>query len=51
MMRINEREFTKKIYESIFEGRGVRGRPPAKWIYRVEEYWREKVGGRGMERA
>ncbi len=26
-------------------------RPPVKWTNRVEEYWRESVGGRGLEYA
>lgn len=47
VMKTNEYDFTKKVYESTTEGRGVRGRgergvyPPVKWINRVEEYWRE----------
>ncbi len=41
VMSMNERDFTKMVYESRIEGRGVRGRPPVKWINRVEEYWRE----------
>ncbi len=48
VMRMNECNFTKKVYESTIGGRGVRGRPPVKYINRVEEYWRERVGGRGM---
>ncbi len=48
-MRMNECDFTNRVYESTIEGRGVRGRPPVKWISRVEEYWRERAGGRGME--
>ncbi len=48
-MRMNECDFTKRVYESTIEGRGVRGRPPVKWTNRVEEYWRERAGGRGME--
>ncbi len=27
-MRMNERDFTKRVYESRNEGRGVRGKPP-----------------------
>ncbi len=38
VMRMNECDFTKRVYESTIEGRGVRGRPPVKWINRVEEY-------------
>ncbi len=51
VMRMNECDFMKKVYESTIEGRGVRGRPPMKWINRVEEHWRETAGGRGMECA
>ncbi len=42
VMRMNECAFTKRVYESTIEGRGVRGRPPVKWISRVKEYWRER---------
>ncbi len=49
VVRMNECEFTERVYESTIEGRGVRGKPPVKWINRVEEYWRERAGGRGME--
>ncbi len=45
VMRMNECAFTKRVYESTTEGRGVRGRPPVKWINRVEEYWRERKSG------
>ncbi len=41
VMRMSECDFTKSIHESTTEGRGVRGRPPEKWINRVEEYWRK----------
>ncbi len=37
----------KRVYESLTEGRGVRGRLPVKWINRVEEYWRESGQERG----
>ncbi len=43
-MRMNECDLTKRVYESTIEGRGVRGRPPAKWINRVEEYTKEYKG-------
>ena len=36
----------KEVYESGVRGGGVRGRPPVKWINRVEEYLR----GRGIGR-
>ncbi len=49
--RMNECDFTKSVYGSTIEGREVRERPPVKWINRVEEYWRERVGGRGLECA
>ncbi len=42
LMRMNECDFTKTVYESTIEGRGVRGRPPVEWINRVEENWRER---------
>ncbi len=42
VMRMNECAFTKRVYESTIEGRGVRGRPPIKWINRVQE--KEQVG-------
>ncbi len=42
VMRMNECNFIKMVYDSTIEGRGVRGRPPVKWIVRVEEYWRER---------
>ncbi len=45
------RDFTKRVYESTIEGRGVRGRPPVKWINRVAEYWIETAGGISMECA
>ncbi len=51
VMRMNECDFTKRVYESTIEGRGVRGRPPVKWINRVEGYWRERAGGRDLECA
>ncbi len=51
VMRMNECDFAKRVYESKIEGRGVRGRPPVKWINRVEEYWSERTGGRGLECA
>ncbi len=37
--RMNECDFTKRIYESTTEGRGEMGRRPVKWINRVEKYW------------
>ncbi len=52
MMKMNECIFTKKVqYESRIERRRERGKPPVKWINRVEEYRRERVGGRGLECA
>ncbi len=51
VMRMNECAFTKRVFESTIEGRGVVGRPPVKWINRVEEYWRKRVGWLGLEYA
>ncbi len=51
LMRMNACDFSKRVYESTIEGRGARERPPVKWINRVEEYWRERAGRRGMECA
>ncbi len=42
---MNECNFTKRVYESTTERREVRGRPPVKWINKVEEYWRERESG------
>ncbi len=50
-MRMNECDFTERVYESRIEGTGVKGRPPVKWINRVEEYWRERLDGQGLECA
>ncbi len=36
VMRMSECDFTKRVYESIIEGREVMGRPPVKWINRVK---------------
>jgi len=46
MERMQESEFTKKVYKSTIDGTGVRGRPPVKWENRVEEYMRERNRGR-----
>ncbi len=48
---MNGCDFTKRVYESTIEGKGVRGRPQVKWINRVKEYWRERAGERGLECA
>ena len=40
----------KEVYESEVRGEGVRGRPPVKWINRVDEYLRGR-GIRGLERG
>ena len=32
----------RKTYDSTVRGRGVRGRPPASWDNRIEEYLRER---------
>ena len=47
--RMEDGELTKRVYESKIEGVGVRGRPPAKWNSRVEEYMRERNQGRMQE--
>ncbi len=50
-MRMNECEFTKKIYESTIEGRVTSKGETTSEVDRVEEYWRERAGGRGLECA
>ena len=45
--RMRKEDLTKRVYNSEIEGRGVRGRPPVRWMSRVEEYYRER-SGRGM---
>ncbi len=44
---------TRRVYVSEIEGGNVRGRPPVKWRYRVQEYVRERGGGslRNFEQA
>ncbi len=37
VMRINECDFTKRVYESTIEGRGVRGRKPVKLVLGLED--------------
>ncbi len=44
VMRMNECDFTKRVYESTIEGRGVRGRPLVKWINSGRVLEREWVG-------
>jgi len=39
---MNENEFVKRVYKSEIEGQSIRGRPPVKWINRVDKYWRER---------
>lgn len=34
-----QKEFMKGMYEGGNEGRGVRGKPPGKWIIVVSEHW------------
>ncbi len=51
VMRMNECDFTKRVYENRVEGRKVAGRPPGKTINRVEEDWRESMGRRGLDCA
>lgn len=38
--RRNEDDFVKTVNEGRVEGEGIKGRPPVKWINRVDEYWR-----------
>lgn len=40
VMKMNLDDFVRKVYESRILEKGVRGSPPAKWINRVDEYWR-----------
>lgn len=35
--------FVKRMFMGSIEERGVKGRPPVKWINRVDEYWRKVV--------
>ena len=53
VQRMEAEVLAKKAYDSNVEGRGVRGRPPASWDSRVEEYVRERgVNGiMGMRRV
>ena len=44
--RMEKGEITRRVYESEIEGPGVRGRPPVRWINRVEDYVRERNQGR-----
>lgn len=37
------------MYGGRIEGKEVRRRLRVKWIYRVEEYWRERVGRQDIE--
>lgn len=39
---MKENSFIKTGYVSKIEGGDVKRRLPAKWIKRVEEYWRER---------
>ncbi len=38
VMRMQENEFVKRVYEGGIDGGGVKGRPPVKWINRVSKY-------------
>ena len=40
--RMKKEDLTKRVYNSEIEGRGVRGRPPVRWLNRVDEYCRER---------
>ena len=50
---MGEEELTKRVYKGEIGGTGVRGRPPVRWINRVEEYCRERNdrGVNGLQRA
>ena len=39
---MKKEDLTKRVYNSEIEGRGVRGRPPVRWLNRVDEYCRER---------
>merc|ERR1719391_468942 len=53
VQRMEENVLARKTHASSVEGRGVRGRPPASWDNRVEEYLSERGlnGVIGMRRA
>ena len=40
--RMKKEDLTKRVYNSEIEGRGVRGRPPVRWLNRIDEYCRER---------
>lgn len=40
--RMQNREFTRRVYDNIIKGVGVSGRPPVMWGNGVEEYKRER---------
>ena len=44
--RMEKEELTRRVYDSEVEGGDVRGRPPVKWLNRVEGYVRERNQGR-----
>lgn len=37
------------MYEGSIEGEDVRGRPTAKWLNKVDEYWGERERGGRLE--
>ncbi len=43
--RIEEGKITRKVYVSEIEGGNVKGRPPVKWMDRVQEYVSERSEG------
>lgn len=49
VIRINEDDFV--VYDGRIEGEEVRKRLRVKWIYRMEESWRERVGRQDIEYA
>ena len=50
---MKKEDLTKRVYNSKIEGRGVRGRPPIRWLNRVDEYCRERNerGVNGLQRV
>ncbi len=51
--QMEEGKMTRRAYVNEIEGGNVRGRPPVKWIDRVQEYVRERGEGslRNLDQA
>lgn len=49
MMIMTRDGIVKRAYENRIEGKGVQGRPPVKWLNRVNENWRKRVGKQRIE--